>query len=122
MWNRPSGCSTVWYNLALGHRARDSVVAEQLQARRFWISGSVQGVGFRFFAVRAAQRIGLAGYTLNLRDGRVEVYAIGAPDQLAALRHELERGPRGAIVSDVTEEVAQILARYSDGFSIEYEP
>ncbi len=97
-------------------------MAEQLQARRYWISGSVQGVGFRFFAVRAAQRIGVAGYTLNLRDGRVEVYAIGAPDQLAALHHELERGPRGAIVSGVAQEAADVVARYSDGFSIEYEP
>jgi acylphosphatase len=97
-------------------------VAQTVQARRYWISGSVQGVGFRFFAVRAAQRIALAGYTRNLRDGRVEVYAIGEPDQLAALRHELERGPRGAIVSGVAEEEAAIVARYSDGFSIEYEP
>jgi acylphosphatase len=82
----------------------------------------VQGVGFRFFVVRAAQRIGVAGYTLNLRDGRVEVYAIGEPDQLTALRQELERGPRGAIVSDVAEEGAAVVTRYSDGFSIEYEP
>lgn len=97
-------------------------MAAELQARRFLVAGAVQGVGFRFFTVRAAQRIGLAGYTLNRRDGRVEVYAIGAPDQLAALQHELERGPRGAIVSGVTQEAAEIVARYSDGFSIEYEP
>jgi len=114
--------SALWYNLALGRFGREAAVAEQLQARRFWISGSVQGVGFRFFAVHAAQRIGLAGYALNLRDGRVEVYAIGEPDQLAALHHELERGPRGAVVDGVTEEEAAISARYSDGFSIEYEP
>ena len=97
-------------------------VAENMQARRFWISGSVQGVGFRFFAVRAAQRYGLAGYTRNLRDGRVEVYAIGEPDQLAGLRHELEQGPRGARVSGVEEKEAELLPRYADGFSIEYEP
>jgi acylphosphatase len=97
-------------------------VAEQVQARRYWISGSVQGVGFRFFAVRAAQRIGVAGYTRNLRDGRVEVYAVGELDQLATLQRELEHGPRGAIVADVAEEETAIVARYTDGFSIEYEP
>ena len=97
-------------------------MAEQVQARRYWISGSVQGVGFRFFAVRAAQRIGVAGYARNLRDGRVEVYAVGEPDQLAALQQDLERGPRGAIVGEVAEEEAAVVARYTDGFSIEYEP
>ncbi len=95
---------------------------DQVQARRYWISGSVQGVGFRFFAVRAAQRIGVAGYTRNLRDGRVEVYAVGEADQLASLHQELERGPRAAIVSDVAVEAAPIDRRYADGFSIEYEP
>lgn len=99
-----------------------NAVGAELQAKRFWVSGLVQGVGFRFFAVRAAQRIGVAGYTRNLRDGRVEVYALGEPDQLAALQRELERGPSGAIVADVTEEEAAILVRYTDGFSIEYEP
>lgn len=97
-------------------------VTHQVQARRYWISGSVQGVGFRFFAVRAAQRIGVAGYTRNLRDGRVEVYAVGEPDQLTSLHQELERGPRGAVVSDVAEEGAPVDGRYADGFSIEYEP
>jgi acylphosphatase len=95
---------------------------EKNQAKRYWVSGIVQGVGFRFFAVRAAQRYGLAGYTRNLRDGRVEVYAIGAPDQLTGLRHELEHGPRGARVSGVEEKEAEILPLYEDGFSIEYEP
>ncbi len=95
---------------------------ENVQARRYWISGQVQGVGFRFFAVRVAQRLGVAGYTRNLRDGRVEVYALGDPEQLAVMRQELERGPRGAMVSEVSEEAAAVLQRYADGFSIEYEP
>ena len=97
-------------------------MTERVQAKRYWISGSVQGVGFRFFAVRAAQRIGVAGYTRNLRDGRVEVYAVGELDQLTSLQRELERGPRGAIVSGVAVEDTRIDHRYADGFSIEYEP
>ena len=81
----------------------------------------MQGVGYRFFAVRAAQRLGLAGFVRNRSDGRVEVYAIGDAGELEDLRQELERGPRSARVNGVTEEPAEVLARYSDGFSIESE-
>ena len=79
----------------------------------------VQGVGFRFFAARAAERLGLAGYVANLPDGRVEVYAIGNAAQIEALRTELQRGPRMARVERVTEQDAEILARNTGGFSIE---
>ena len=97
-------------------------MTSELHAKRFLVSGAVQGVGFRFFAVRVAQRLGLAGYTRNLRDGRVEVYAVGDEQQLSSLHNDLEHGPRGAVVSAVAEEQAEIVARYADGFSIEYEP
>ena len=79
----------------------------------------VQGVGFRFFAQRIAGRLGLSGYVKNLRDGRVEVYAIGRPAQLAALRAELKRGPPSAMDSDVTEEEVPYDPQYADGFSVE---
>lgn len=91
------------------------------QAKRFYVSGMVQGVGFRFFAERAAERLGVAGYVKNLRDGRVEVYAIGSREQLHALRAELERGPRSASISEVAEEDAEIVPRYARGFSIEFD-
>ena len=51
-------------------------------AKRYFIRGRVQGVGFRYFAQRAAAELGVTGYTRNLDDGRVEVYAVGTPDQL----------------------------------------
>jgi acylphosphatase len=81
----------------------------------------VQGVGFRYFAQRAAQRLGLAGYVKNLRDGRVEVYAIGQPPALAALHAELERGPNAAMVSEVTQEEAALEPEFADGFSVEHD-
>jgi acylphosphatase len=81
----------------------------------------VQGVGYRFFAVRAAQRLGLAGFVRNLSDGRVEVYAIGDIRELEDLRQELECGPRAARVTGVAEEPADVIPRHSDGFSIEAE-
>jgi hypothetical protein len=49
----------------------------ETQAKRFFVSGMVQGVGFRFFAERTAASLGVGGYVKNLFDGRVEVYAIG---------------------------------------------
>jgi acylphosphatase len=94
-------------------------MTERAQAKRFYVSGMVQGVGYRFFAQRVAERLGLAGYAKNLRDGRVEVYAIGSPDKLQALRAELKRGPDAAVVSSVAENDAGILAHYAGGFSIE---
>jgi acylphosphatase len=96
-------------------------VPKTLQAKRFYVSGMVQGVGFRFFAERAADRLGVTGYVKNMRDGRVEVYAIGQGEQLRALRAELERGPRSASISEVAEEDAEILPRYAGQFSIEHD-
>ncbi|MFZ0911178.1 MAG: acylphosphatase [Candidatus Acidiferrales bacterium] len=88
-------------------------------ARVFLISGMVQGVGYRFFARGAAQRLGVSGYAKNLGDGRVEVYAIGTPGALAALRTELARGPRFASVSGVDDEERAVDSRYADRFTIE---
>jgi acylphosphatase len=95
-------------------------VSEPKQARRYFVSGIVQGVGFRYFTEHAAERLHLSGYTKNLPDGRVEVYAIGTPDQLAKLRSTLERGPWGASVSEVKEEQADIEPQYEHGFVITY--
>lgn len=94
---------------------------QKLQAKRFIVSGMVQGVGFRFFAQRVAERLGVAGYVKNLHDGRVEVYAVGSPEQFRALRAELEHGPQFASVSEVAEEQAEVAAKHAGRFSIEHE-
>jgi len=96
-------------------------VPQGTQAKRFFVSGLVQGVGFRFFAQRAAAGLAVGGYAKNLRDGRVEVYAIGAPASLAALRAELARGPAGSEVTDVAEQEADIAPRYEATFAIEHD-
>jgi acylphosphatase len=90
-------------------------------ARRYFISGIVQGVGFRYFTQDEAERLHLSGYVRNLRDGRVEVYAIGTPESLARLRTILERGPRGAMVQHVVEESADLDAKFAEEFSITYD-
>lgn len=94
---------------------------ERKNAKRYYVSGVVQGVGYRYFAEHAAAQFGITGYVRNLRDGRVEVYAIGPADSLASLRRRLEQGPIGASVEGLTEEDASIDSRYQHGFSIEYD-
>ena len=94
---------------------------EEQIAKRYYVSGMVQGVGYRYFVERAAKHLKVAGYVRNLGDGRVEVYAIGRPTSLASLRRTLERGPSGASVTGVTEEDAAIDRTFADRFSIEYD-
>lgn len=89
-------------------------------AKRFFVSGVVQGVGFRFFAVRSAERLGIAGWVKNLRDDRVEAYAIGSAKALKDFRRELERGPAGAVVDGVREEEADVDPQFADRFTIEH--
>ena len=95
-------------------------VSDQKKAARFYVSGLVQGVGYRYFARRAAQQLGIAGYAKNLSDGRVEVYAIGVGAQLRALREDLRQGPRHAMIEKITEAEAELLAEFESDFSIEY--
>lgn len=90
-------------------------------ARCYFVSGIVQGVGFRYFVQDEAERLQLSGYVRNLRDGRVEVYAIGSPENLALLRNLIERGPRGAMVQHVDEQSADINAKFAQEFSITYD-
>ena len=69
--------------------------------RRCYVSGRVQGVGFRASTHRRGQALGLAVRARNLPDGRVEVIARGSEDALDALCDWLRKGPRFAQVMDV---------------------
>ncbi len=70
-------------------------------AVRAVVSGRVQGVGFRYFVLREAHRLGLAGWTRNTDEGAVEVYAVGQRETLKDLVDALERGPAFARVDGV---------------------
>jgi acylphosphatase len=72
-------------------------------ARRFFISGDVQGVGYRFFAQRAAARHQVVGFVKNLDDGRVEALAEGPASSVEAFRNELATGPRFSSVQHMEE-------------------
>ena len=79
-----------------------------LSARRWFVRGRVQGVGYRYFAQKSAASLGLSGYTRNLDDGRVEVYAVGPEEKLAKLAGMLYVGPRWADVRGVEEQQASV--------------
>jgi acylphosphatase len=79
-----------------------------VHAKRWFVNGRVQGVGFRFFVQRTAEQLGLKGYVRNLDDGRVEAYAIGPAERLSDLAAALHRGPRTADVRGVEEEDAAV--------------
>jgi len=70
-------------------------------ARRFVVSGRVQGVGFRYFIQDVARREGLTGFVRNLPDGRVEAVAEGDETSMTRLEVALRRGPSHARVEDV---------------------
>ncbi len=93
-------------------------MAEQI-ARKYLISGRVQGVCFRWFTHRAAESLGVRGYVRNLPDDRVEAWAQGSASQLESFRKELQRGPPSAIVTEIGEQEVQPSAEFA-GFSITY--
>ena len=66
-----------------------------------FISGMVQGVGFRYFVLDVANDLGSVGWVRNLRDGRVEVVAEGARPSLEAMLAQFRQGPRAARVDQV---------------------
>ncbi|MCX8036603.1 MAG: acylphosphatase [Candidatus Sumerlaeia bacterium] len=70
-------------------------------AFRAFVSGRVQGVGFRNFVQLRAQQLKLSGWVKNLPDGRVELVAEGDEKALAELEKALRTGPRAAKVTHV---------------------
>ncbi len=65
------------------------------------ISGRVQGVGYRMWAVAVARRLGLTGWVRNLTDGTVEALAHGQSDAVTAFAQACHEGPAGYGVTSV---------------------
>jgi acylphosphatase len=82
-------------------------------ARKFLISGGVQGVGYRFFAQRAAARHQVLGYVRNLPDGRVEALAEGHAESVESFKHDLATGPAFANVEHIEEINVEPTGTYS---------
>ena len=69
--------------------------------RRLVVHGRVQGVGFRWAIVRAAESRGVAGWAANRADGTVEAVLEGEPDAVESVERLAREGPRGARVEQV---------------------
>lgn len=82
-------------------------------ARRLFISGEVQGVGFRFFAQRSAARYQVRGYIRNLADGRVEALVEGSEKAVRSFTLDMAAGPTNARVGQIEEIVLDPSGRYS---------
>jgi acylphosphatase len=81
---------------------------KELHASRFVVHGRVQGVGYRYFVMAAAQELGLNGYARNLDDGTVEVVAVGPKSLVEDLLGSLQQGPMLAEVRHIEREPAPI--------------
>jgi acylphosphatase len=87
-------------------------------ARKFFLRGRVQGVGFRYFTQRVAARHQIRGYVRNLDDGRVEAFAQGPEKSVEAFKHDIAAGPQYSRVDEVEEIVLEPSPEYSS-FRIE---
>ncbi len=82
-------------------------------ARRLFISGEVQGVGYRFFAQRSAARYQVRGYIRNLADGRVEALVEGSEKAVNSFKLDLSAGPTNSRVGQIEEIVLDPSGHYS---------
>ncbi|TCK03395.1 acylphosphatase [Phorcysia thermohydrogeniphila] len=79
-----------------------------------FVSGRVQGVGYRAFTRNKAKLLGLKGFVRNLPDGRVEVYAEGEEGALEELLNYLRKGPILARVDSIEYEFVEPRGEYED--------
>lgn len=94
----------------------DNLSARGGQALRVYVTGRVQGVGFRMATVEAAQRIGVTGTVRNLIDGRVEAVIEGEQAELDAMDDWLRSGPPSARVGDL--EIRSVEATDATAFEL----
>jgi len=72
-----------------------------VKEKHIFISGRVQGVGFRYFTKMNADSLGITGWVRNLSDGRVEVLIQGDDEALNKMISKLKKGPHSASVENV---------------------
>jgi len=95
------------------------VSSELRTAAEILVNGRVQGVGYRNYVERKASQLGLAGYVMNLKDGRVRVRVEGNRGLIEELAHELEKGPPLSRVEHVAVMWRPVTGRFHS-FGIRY--
>ncbi len=86
---------------------------------KVYVSGIVQGVGFRYFTTRIARELGVKGYVMNLNDGRVLAVAEGSEEQIEKFISALKQGPPSAIVKGV-EVIEEEFKNEFDDFRVKF--
>jgi acylphosphatase len=84
-----------------------------LVSRRLLISGRVQGVGFRWFAIDRASVEGITGWVRNLPGGEVEVVAEGDAEAMERFERAVRLGPGRARVDDVVVDILTPTGRFA---------
>jgi len=82
------------------------------------VQGKVQGVGFRYYTVKEAEKMNLKGWVKNLRSGEVEVWAEGTQEKLKHFYEWLQRGPGSSRVDYVDKD--DMIPRDYEEFTVEY--
>ncbi len=104
----------------IGENKRKKVMSnptDEKQTRaHVFISGKVQGVGYRYSTMNTAKKLGLNGWVRNLADSRVEAVFEGAPEVVEEMIQWCHTGPTAAIVKDVQVEYSQVEG--NEGFKI----
>jgi acylphosphatase len=77
-----------------------------------WVTGQVQGVGFRWWTRARALELGLVGSATNLGDGRVKIVAEGAEEALRLMLGHLEGGATPGVVGSVRHQWGDASGRY----------
>ena len=84
-----------------------------------YVSGIVQGVGYRSFVVRKAKHLDIKGTVRNLYDGRVLVKAVGEKDNMEHFLIQLQKGPSWAYVDRLQVKESETIENYEE-FTVEY--
>lgn len=119
-WAGSGSANEIWGILSSSIYGSRFTISEHMAkvARKFLIRGDVQGVGFRFFAQRAAARHQILGYVRNCPDGTVEALAEGPAVNVDEFRNDLVTGPQWSRVEHVEEISLEPTGLYSS-FRIE---
>ncbi|TFH02523.1 MAG: acylphosphatase [Calditrichales bacterium] len=88
-------------------------------AAHILVTGRVQGVGYRYFAMRNASQLGLTGYVRNLSGGSVELLTEGEKELIQHFIEILKKGPGFSRVEQVKVTYKEYSSKYSQ-FSVDY--
>ena len=91
--------------------------SEPNQRLQIWVTGRVQGVGFRAFVANAAQNLGLLGWVRNLGYDQVEAIAEGQREDLEEFAQIVRTGPRASRVDESRHEWLSAIGEF-DGFAV----